>query len=504
MNKIKIVVVEDDIALNKLICKRLEKKGYATYAFTTAKTALEWLVLNIADLIVTDLALPDYSGEEFIKVLQKNNIDVPFIVATGQGSEILAVRMLKKGAKDYLIKNSDFLDILPSTVEKIWREIQLENLLEKTREHLKVRNVTLSSVNNLSPDGILVIDPYDKIISANELVYKMWNIDKSEVLNGSDFFKKASISLEEPTKLSHINLKIPHSAHGLIQANMVLKNGNTYELFSAPLNEEHRDDIVGRAWYFHDITLHKQAQKAIEDSKMEIEKNARVRNQFFAVISHDVKTPLNSIMGYTGMLKATKLDIEQEKYIEQINHSSQHLLALVKDIIDFTKIESGDMSFHIQPIAPKELFASIITSFLPQVKAKGINLKLIESYDVPEVISYDLLRFKQVLMNLISNSIKFTEKEGNITVDCSVRHNELIIKVIDTGIGIDKEALPTIFKPFTQADTSIPQLYGGSGLGLAIAYKIATTLDGTLNCSSIVGKGSIFTWALKIIIPKGF
>lgn len=505
-NKIKVVVVEDDKALNKLICKRLEKNEYATYAFSTARSALEWLAVNKADLIITDLALPDYSGEEFIKVLHKNNITTPFIVATGRGSERMAVKMLKKGAKDYLIKNTDFLDNLPSTVQKIWREIQLESLLEKARDHLKGRNVTLSSVNNLSPDGILVIDPYDKIISANSLVYNMWGLKKGNktIKNGSNFFKQASRQLVEPQKLSEINLKISHSAHGLILSDILLKNGKTYELYSAPLNDESDDDFVGRAWYVHDITLHKQAQQALEESKKEIEKNANIRSQFFAIVSHDVKTPLNSIMGFTDMLKNTNLDDEQKEFLSQISSSSEHLLALVKDIIDFAKMESDDMPFHIQPVAPTEIFETVGHSFLPLVKNKNIKLEFKKEGVLPEVISSDLLRFKQVLMNLVSNAIKFTKDGGQITVTSFTEGEYLIIKVTDTGIGIAKESIKDIFNPFTQADTSIAQLYGGSGLGLAIAKKIALRLKGDLVCESEVDVGSSFIWSMKIEIPEGF
>ncbi|OGV54744.1 MAG: hypothetical protein A2X49_09735 [Lentisphaerae bacterium GWF2_52_8] len=498
---LKIVIVEDDAGLNELIRRRLVREGHECICFHRAGEVVSWLAGNNADLMIIDLVLPDCSGDELISILAKNNINIPFIIATGQGSEAVAVKMLKRGARDYLVKNSDFLELLPSAVEMVWREIQLERLLEHAREKIRVQNAMLGAVSEFSPDGILVVDGLGRIIFANELLKSMWEAQEKDFPDGQSFFKHISERVDGGTAFLSACLALPHDARGLILSDIKASGDRNLELYSAPLEQE-GNSCSGRIWYFRDVTTHKKAQEAMAKAKFEAEQNARMRSKFFALISHDVKTPLNSIAGFINLLETTGLSPMQKEYTDIIKSSGEHLLVLINDILDLTKIEHGAMDFHIRPLSARELFRDCVNSFLPTAKESGVELICEIDDAVPEEINGDLLRLRQIVINLLGNAMKFTQK-GHVKLKCSLDNGEhLLVKISDTGIGIDKKLQDHLFKPFYQADSSVAQKYGGSGLGLAISKQLVEALGGSLFVESEAGRGSTFSFTIPIDAQK--
>ncbi len=497
--KLRIVILEDDKGLNELISRRLKKSNYEVHSFYNAISAIKWLVLNKGDLIITDLELPDYSGEEFINILEKNNINIPFIVATGKGSESIAVDMLKRGAKDYLIKDTTFLDRLPSVVEKIWRESQLEKLLKKSQEQVRVQHATLSSIKDLSPDCILAVNQFDKVISSNKKLLSMWDITYNDFTQGGEeLFNLLSKKAESDNKneLVKIYNSVIEQEEGLLLSKLQFK-GKIYDLYSYPILQ-HSGEYSGRVWYFKDITKHEEIRVEIEKNINEMEKNARLRNQFFAFLSHDIKTPLNSILGFGDLLETTELDETQSEYLKNLKISSEHMLELVKNIVDFTKIENGNFEIYKQPLDLVEMLEECVYTFQNEASKKGIELSF-RNIDAPEIIKNDHLRLKQVLNNLISNAIKFTKKGYiKITSKFNKKTNKVIIIVEDTGNGVAKFAQKHIFTPFEQEDASIAQSYGGSGLGLAISKMLVNKMGGKIALKSEKGKGSIFSFSIAI------
>jgi len=496
-DSLKILILEDDSALNELIRRRLVRENHECCSFYRAQELLDWLALNTGDLIIMDLVLPDYSGEELISIFRQKGINIPFIVATGQGSEAIAVKLLKKGAKDYLVKNSEFLDTLPSAVEMVWREIQLQNLLDKAREQLYVQNATLSSVYEFSPQGILVLDKNDKIISYNQHLLKIWSLSENQLLStGEAFFREIAGKINESGIFIESVLNIPGERKGLILSD-IKHEDKTYELYSNPMIRDNGGNY-GRIWYFLDITIHKNAQEAIQKAKMEVENNSRLRSRFFALISHDVKAPLNSIIGFIELLNKTPINQTQKEYIDIIRTSGEHLLTLINDILDLTRIEHGAMEFHVQQLSTSELLSNCINSYMPQSKETGVELFCEIDKDVPEIISGDLVRLRQILFNIFGNAMKFTRK-GYVKLRCFLKNADFInIQVIDTGIGIEKNVQKAIFSPFSQADSSITQLYGGTGLGLTVAKQLVEKMGGELTLESEPGKGACFSFSIPV------
>lgn len=244
-------------------------------------------------------------------------------------------------------------------------------------------------------------------------------------------------------------------------------------------------------------------RKQLEKARLLAETLLKVKEQFLANMSHEIRTPLTSIIGFTEMLSESSVNPEQAKYIKFINSSSVHLLELINDLLDFSKIDSGKLTFESRPFNPEELFEQAFETLKPRAEEKGLEMILKQSIP-PMILAGDTLRIRQIVYNLLSNSIKFTEK-GKIMLQTKATlssNNELatlIIRVADTGIGIPKEKLDVIFDEFTQVDHSITRKYGGSGLGLAISKKLVEMMNGKISVLSRSEEGTIFT--IKITLP---
>ena len=240
---------------------------------------------------------------------------------------------------------------------------------------------------------------------------------------------------------------------------------------------------------FQDITEHKNIQEAAEIAN-------EAKSVFLANMSHEIRTPLNGIIGNISILGETNLNDEQKECIEDIKFSGDSLLALINDILDFSKIEAGKVELDIISFNLRSLIEKTVYMFTPKIKNKEIDLSIIIKPGIPENILGDPGRLRQVLINLIGNAIKFTEK-GEITIDVELKDETkkdivLYIKVSDTGIGIKKENIHKLFHHFTQEDSSLTRKYGGTGLGLAISKNIVELMNGEIGVKSEYRKGSSF------------
>jgi signal transduction histidine kinase/ActR/RegA family two-component response regulator/HPt (histidine-containing phosphotransfer) domain-containing protein len=238
----------------------------------------------------------------------------------------------------------------------------------------------------------------------------------------------------------------------------------------------------------------------LEESKDYAEKLAQTRQEFLANMSHEIRTPLNAIIGFTEQLKHQQVDETTQHHTALIGQASEHLLEIVNDILDYSKLESGKVMLNKVPFAINDVLAEVNTLLQPRAVEKGLYYKTEEDAGIYQIIEGDPLRLKQVLINLISNAIKFT-KNGGIQIEVNSRIRErftdFIIKVTDTGIGIPEIALKKIFDDFSQADTSTSRSYGGTGLGLAISKKIIEQHGGIIDVESEPGAGSTFTIKLS-------
>lgn len=254
-----------------------------------------------------------------------------------------------------------------------------------------------------------------------------------------------------------------------------------------------------------DITDSKKNEQLIK-AKEVAERSAKMKEQFLAQMSHEIRSPMNVISGMTHLMLKTRLDEEQQRYMHAVKTSSEHMLSLISDILDFSKIEAGKIQFDKTEFSITDLIGNLIDTLI--FKAEEKNIQLITQIDplIPDKVLGDPIRLSQILLNLIGNSLKFTN-EGKISIDVRVIDQEdntatISITVNDTGIGISEEELPTIFGSFTQGRT--PQIIreGGTGLGLAITKQLVELQGGSIVAESQLGIGSSFRFILKYFKPR--
>ncbi len=260
-------------------------------------------------------------------------------------------------------------------------------------------------------------------------------------------------------------------------------------------------------WYIVNQSMQQQRLINILDaSEKKVKEAAHIKEQFLANMSHEIRTPMNAMLGFTNLLHKTKLDANQQQYIENIQASGEKLLAIVNDILDLSKIEAGMMRIEPAPFSLRALLHSVETMFSERVKQKQLYLHFFVGENIPDTLEGDSVRLTQVLVNLLSNAVKFTLTGGINVLVKSIELNDdevrLRFSVKDTGIGIATEKQQTIFERFQQAEADTTRRYGGTGLGLSIAKQIIDLQNGTITVTSEVGKGTEFVFELTYNISK--
>ncbi|BBE31901.1 hypothetical protein OSSY52_20420 [Tepiditoga spiralis] len=373
-------------------------------------------------------------------------------------------------------------------------DISKRKNFEKEKE--KLLEIT-QKLFELSPDFILIVDFNQNIVKVSQSILDTFEYKEEELLNKNIkyFLKDSDLITVENTH----NKILEGNFINNTKIYMKKKNGTYLPLrISAKASKELKLIFgVGRDVSAEELTLKKLQMAAKKEAEA-----SKLKTNFLANMSHEIRTPLSAIIGAIELLSEYNYTNEQEELINILRSSSDTLLELINNILDLSKIESGHLSFEFIDFSPSIMFENIENIFRPLANKKGINFYLENNMSKKYNLKSDPTRLKQVLVNLISNAIKFTS-EGSVSLSINeLESNEktvkLEFKVKDTGIGIPKEKINTIFESFNQADNSITRKFGGTGLGLAISKKIIEKLGGKIIVESVLNAGSTFKFVLEI------
>jgi PAS domain S-box-containing protein len=377
------------------------------------------------------------------------------------------------------------------------------------------------SLIEASLDPLVTINIDGKIMDMNHATINITGLTRKELTN-SDFFDYFT----EPQKAREVYQEV--FANGSVADSPLTlrhKKGKlTDVLFNGSIYKDEKEKVLGVVIVARDVTDQKiisnqlneakafaeLATKIAEEAQIKAEGATRIavdsvkaKQQFLSNMSHEIRTPMNAIIGFTKVVLKTELSSKQREYLQAIKTSGDALIVLINDILDLAKVDSGKMSFEKVPFKMEKSIAAMIHVF--DIKSQEKNVKLLKEYDlsIPEVVVGDPVRLHQIILNLVSNAVKFTSK-GKIIVSVKLveeSDKEVIIEfaVSDTGIGILENKMQTIFENFQQASSGTSRIYGGTGLGLAIVKQLVEGQKGSIKVQSTIGQGSIFSFRLPFL-----
>jgi len=310
-------------------------------------------------------------------------------------------------------------------------------------------------------------------------------VDRAMKLSGEELFEKNAMLFDEADR----------------QRILINSIKNAIQIIS-PEQEINDDDILRIGDILtNTVNERKEFEKQLDESRQKAEESLETRKLFLANISHEIRTPISAISGMSGILADTEISEIQKQYVNAIQSSSKSLMVIVNDILDMSKLESGKFSAEFIPFDLQSILDPLYTTYLLRTDEKGIAFSIDYPNDMPKWLFGDPTRLGQILNNLISNAIKFTDTGKvslKITFNKKGKHNEFSFSVTDTGIGIDSEKLKTIFEFFSQEDNTITRRFGGTGLGLAISKSISELLGGEITVASEKNVGSTFTFSVTM------
>ncbi len=502
ISPIHILFVEDTIHDMELAIRELKRENldFVSKRVETEKDLILELTYFKPELIISDYSMPNFDGMMALNIVNRTNPEIPVIIFTGSINEETAVKCMKAGAVDYVLKEK--IKRLPFAVKEALEKKKIIKEKHETELALKESDTKFKEFAEQLTDVIFISD-YNGIITyispssekvfgfhPNEMIDKVFTIFISDI--------QKEIALKSFNSL--ISTGIPTQNLILI---MKRKDGSEFysELNSSLIIKDQQ--INGTIGVIRDITERKQWETELLDSKEKAELSNKLKDAFIANMSHEIRTPLNGILGMTSLIEEAFLKYStpvEERFFQTIQQSSKRLLRSIDMIINLSRIQIGEFPILQKNIDLNLIISNLLMEYKDIAEKKSLNLIFENSYE-NTIVYFDEYCIILSLSNLIDNAMKFTNS-GEVIIKLYKENEKVKIDVSDTGIGISPSYISEIFKPYSQEETGYSRSYEGMGLGLSLTKKILEINNASISVRSVKNQGSTFTIIINNVMAE--
>ncbi|NTU82416.1 MAG: response regulator [Chloroflexales bacterium] len=516
-----VLILEDRPADAELILRELRRAGFAPlWRRVDSEAAFLAELSPDLDLILADYELPQFDARRALELLQWRGLDIPFIIVSGAIGEEEAVAAMRRGAADYLLK--DRLARLGTAIEHVLQGRQLRLEHQRSAAQLKESERHHRMLIEALPVAVYITDADGYISLCNEAAEALWGRQVS--LGYDRWCGAARLCTPDGTPLPHEQCPMavalrdgrPIRGAGIV---VIRPDGTHVDCLAYPtLIHNAAGELTGAMNVLVGITERRRAEETLEAERAqlaerveartaelrianaELARAARLKDEFLATMSHELRTPLNAIIGHSELLQEGLYGPVTPRQIEalsSIDSSGQHLLALINDILDLSKVEANKLELQFDLVEVDLACQMALHMVAQSAQAKQITLSSLIDPQV-KAIRADERRLTQILVNLLSNAVKFTPEGGRVGLEVRGDQGRRLVTfmVWDTGIGIADEHLSRLFQPFSQIDSGLNRQYNGTGLGLSLVLRLAQAHGGSASVESTPEKGSRFAVAL--------
>ena len=469
------ILVVDDVADNvELLAYALEDQGYDVLKAFDGLEAINLARSSNPDVIMLDIMMPGIDGFEVCRRLKADPElePIPVIMVSALEEDVDLVRGLEAGAQDYIVKPYS-IKMARARVQIAMARVRAAAIWKQTQSALREREQWFQAVFNQTFQFTKLLDPQGIVLEVNEAALESIDAGRESMVGRPIWDGPRWVGLPESRAM--LKACVAEAAQGRtvnFEAMHPGKDGEPIdrEFFVTPVTDKTGQVslllVVG-----HDITERKRAALALGLAKEAAEAASRTKGEFLANVSHEIRTPMNAILGMTELTLDSDLNPEQRQNLDIVRSATNSLLSIINDLLDFSKMEAGKLELDPIDFGLRKHLEDILVLLGRRAHAKGLELQYRVDPEVPDQLVGDPTRLRQILVNLVGNAIKFTER-GEVVIDVSLDAEKseedlvgLHFRVIDTGIGIPEERREAVFDPFTQADGSTTRRYGGTGLG---------------------------------------